>query len=236
MRRKVHGSPPRIARLACAQTLASHPSFAGLVVLAGSLNPIPSRTRPLNSPAPMVLSLKTWESRSLPGLPRTDFLFTMTHTENARRQPRRAFFCFGPAVLCLKGKGCGEGAGAPLAGRARVDRPRHIWARSDFCPRRFSRNSHARLCRSNRDDPATCSGSYQTTAVARLGRDAAPPVVGRTASKPSFHSLDEEQLVRPVVEPVDVGTSACSILHLFAVWRSRAASKSLFSDGPVYPQ
>ena len=32
------------------------PSFAGLVALAGSLYPIPSRTRPLNSPAPMVLS------------------------------------------------------------------------------------------------------------------------------------------------------------------------------------
>jgi hypothetical protein len=47
-------------------------SSAGLVVLAGSLNPIPSRTRPLNSPAPMVLSLKTWKSRSLPGLPRTE--------------------------------------------------------------------------------------------------------------------------------------------------------------------
>jgi hypothetical protein len=55
----------------------AYPSFAGLVVLAGSLNPIPSRTRPLNSPAPMVLSLKTWESRSLPGLPRTDILITM---------------------------------------------------------------------------------------------------------------------------------------------------------------
>src|SRR5215216_6526613 len=51
------------------------PSLAGLVVLAGSLYPIPSRTRPLNSPAPMVLSLKAWKSRSLPGLPRTDNLF-----------------------------------------------------------------------------------------------------------------------------------------------------------------
>ena len=46
-------------------------SFAGLVALARSLNPIPSRTRPLNSSAPMVLCLKTWESRSSPGLPRT---------------------------------------------------------------------------------------------------------------------------------------------------------------------
>src|SRR4051812_36615117 len=52
-------------------------SFAGLVVLARSMNPIPSRTRPLNSSAPMVLWLKPWESRSLPGLPKTkQFLFT----------------------------------------------------------------------------------------------------------------------------------------------------------------
>src|SRR5271168_259474 len=60
-------------------------SFAGLVVLARSLNPIPSRTRPLNSSAPMVLWLKPWESRSLPGLPRTkQFLFTChDHSKNA---------------------------------------------------------------------------------------------------------------------------------------------------------
>ena len=64
-----------------------HPSFAGLVVLAGSQYPIPSRTRPLNSPAPMVLSLKAWKSRSLPGLPRTETLFTIV-TGN---QPPQAF-------------------------------------------------------------------------------------------------------------------------------------------------
>ena len=57
----------RAALTACFVSL----SFAGLVVLARSLNPIPSRTRPLNSSAPMVLWLKPWESRSLPGLPRT---------------------------------------------------------------------------------------------------------------------------------------------------------------------
>jgi hypothetical protein len=49
-------------------------SFAGLVAVARSLNPIPSRTRPLNSSAPMVLCLKTWESRSLPGLPKTSLI------------------------------------------------------------------------------------------------------------------------------------------------------------------
>ena len=41
---------------------------ADLVTMAERLNPIPSRTRPLNAPAPMVLHLKVWESRSLPGL------------------------------------------------------------------------------------------------------------------------------------------------------------------------
>src|SRR6516165_6171777 len=64
-------------------------SSDGLVVLAGSLNPIPSRTRPLNSPAPMVLSLKTWKSRSLPGLPRTEHLFMISKSRGAAlRDPR----------------------------------------------------------------------------------------------------------------------------------------------------
>ena len=43
-------------------------SFAGLVTMAKCLNPIPSRTRPLNTSALMVLHLKVWESKSLPGL------------------------------------------------------------------------------------------------------------------------------------------------------------------------
>ena len=51
---------------------AGFPCFAGLVVIARSLNPIPFRTRPLNSSAPMVLRLKAWESRSPPGLPSTE--------------------------------------------------------------------------------------------------------------------------------------------------------------------
>src|SRR6201992_741347 len=69
-------------------------SFAGLVVLARSLNPIPSRTRPLNSSAPMVLWLKPWESRSLPGLPRTkQFLFTCHDQNNAASFGRRRFLC-----------------------------------------------------------------------------------------------------------------------------------------------
>src|ERR1700744_1693153 len=80
----------RELRSACFVSL----SFAGLVVLARSLNPIPSRTRPLNSSAPMILWLKPWESRSLPGLPRTkEFLFTC-HDQNERRLlSEAAFFC-----------------------------------------------------------------------------------------------------------------------------------------------
>src|SRR5947208_10668605 len=65
-------------------------SFAGLVVLARSPNPIPSRTRPLNSSAPMVLSLKTWESRSLPGLRRTD---PPQHDDRCSRAAAETFRC-----------------------------------------------------------------------------------------------------------------------------------------------
>ncbi len=58
------------------------------------MNPIPSRTRPLNSSAPMVLWLKPWESRSLPGLPKTkQFLFTC-HDQTKRRFLREAAFLF----------------------------------------------------------------------------------------------------------------------------------------------
>ncbi len=51
---------------------ASFPPFAGLVTFAERSDPIPSRTRPSNASAPMVLCLKTWESRSPPGLPRAN--------------------------------------------------------------------------------------------------------------------------------------------------------------------
>jgi hypothetical protein len=39
----------------------------------------------------MVLSLKTWKSRSLPGLPRTDYLITIEIAEAAAVIPRRLF-------------------------------------------------------------------------------------------------------------------------------------------------
>ena len=38
-----------------------------LVIIAKGLHPIPSRTRKLSPSAPMVLCLKIWESRTLPG-------------------------------------------------------------------------------------------------------------------------------------------------------------------------
>ena len=42
--------------------------FPGLVAIARAKHPVPSRTRTLSAVAPMVLRLKTWESRSPPNL------------------------------------------------------------------------------------------------------------------------------------------------------------------------
>ena len=86
-------------------------------------NPIPSRTRPLNSSAPMVLCLKTRESRSLPGLPRT-CLFTTTHT--TRRFFPSAAFVFvaqrAAAAAVLRSRTLRHGASSP--GWAQVARGR----------------------------------------------------------------------------------------------------------------
>src|SRR3979409_2151950 len=79
--------------------------FAGLVFLARSLNPIPSRTRPLNSSAPMVLWLKPWESRSLPGLPRTRFPLIDSLIEQNAVSP-------GGGVFLSEG-GCSGACGPP---------------------------------------------------------------------------------------------------------------------------
>ena len=62
----------RISGLWSPSPVARNPFFAGLVALARRSDPIPSRTRPSNALAPMVLCLKTWESRSSPGLQRTE--------------------------------------------------------------------------------------------------------------------------------------------------------------------
>ena len=47
--------------------------FFGLVVIAQVKHPVPSRTRQLSTAAPMVLRLKTWESRSPPNLTKTRY-------------------------------------------------------------------------------------------------------------------------------------------------------------------
>ncbi len=64
--------------------------FAGLVVMAGSLHPIPSRTRSLKSPALMVLRLKAWESKSPPGLPKR---FRSLLLNNLTALQRGFFYC-----------------------------------------------------------------------------------------------------------------------------------------------
>ena len=51
--------------------------FYGLVAIARVKHSIPSRTRPLSTVAPMVLRLKTWESRSLPNLKKIPFVYTL---------------------------------------------------------------------------------------------------------------------------------------------------------------
>ena len=98
--------------------------FAGPVAIARRPNPIPSRTRSLNASAPMVLRLKTRESRSLPGLPRTDHLqgpfFTETKT---LRASRRVFACLainaasrsGPQATVRPLETCGLEADLPAA-------------------------------------------------------------------------------------------------------------------------
>src|ERR1019366_8967423 len=91
LRREVLGSRARGLRVRSRERLL-HSSLAGLVVLAGGLYPIPSRTPPLNSPAPRVLSLKTWKSRSLPGLPRTNILIAMIDFKKPPLGNQRRFF------------------------------------------------------------------------------------------------------------------------------------------------
>ena len=59
--------------------------------LRGAQDPIPSRTRPSNPSAPMVLSLKTWESRSLQGLPKTQFSLQQNKKAPAKK----------PGLFCM---------------------------------------------------------------------------------------------------------------------------------------
>src|SRR3954471_12818797 len=94
----MRGASRQLKKIACFVFL----SFAGLVALAKRLNPIPSRTRPLNASAPMVLWLKPWESRSLPGLPRTrNSPPSMLEYENAASFTGGGVFRLCAAFICL---------------------------------------------------------------------------------------------------------------------------------------
>jgi hypothetical protein len=98
MRREVRGSRPRTAR-SLANACFIVPFFADLVVIARSLYPIPSRTRPSKSSAPMVLSLKAWKSRSLPGLPRKErFNLLIAVFRKQSQRVSAALFCFAPTL------------------------------------------------------------------------------------------------------------------------------------------
>ena len=70
--------------------LAFFRNLFGLVIIARAKHPDPFRTRPLSAAAPMVLRLKTWESRSPPDLERDDRFSDMKGSagQDPRAQPR----------------------------------------------------------------------------------------------------------------------------------------------------
>jgi hypothetical protein len=80
-------------------------------------NPIPSRTRPLNTPAPMVLCLKTRESRSPPDLPNTG----TTHPSSRSQSHEKSRFREEAALSrsgyrsVMRREGSGKGPRARLA-------------------------------------------------------------------------------------------------------------------------
>src|SRR5690606_40646445 len=86
--------------------------------LRGAQDPIPSRTRPSNPSAPMVLSLKTWESRSLQGLPKTHNLYTKQIIKAPAKKP---------GLFCIWGSGQGGAPACPPPGfEALGQAPVHI--------------------------------------------------------------------------------------------------------------
>ena len=93
------------------------PTTAGLVALARRPNPIPSRTRPSNSSAPMVLCLKTWESRPPPGPPSSDTFPlphppSVPHGTKGPKRPRHRFSRDTPGTIP------GAGWSSPVARQA----------------------------------------------------------------------------------------------------------------------
>ena len=87
----------------------------GLVIIARAKHLVPSRTQPLSAVAPMVLRLKTWESRSSPNLISSShqYLSTMTQIQNRRCKTCSGGFAFRAVALpqkfrIAKVKGTGE--------------------------------------------------------------------------------------------------------------------------------
>ena len=67
-------------------------ALLGLVVIARAKHLVPSRTQPLSAAAPMVLRLKTWESRSPPNLAkplRQSYLSAMRLKPNRFNRPQK---------------------------------------------------------------------------------------------------------------------------------------------------
>src|SRR5258707_14023690 len=94
----MRGDEPRRTRLRW-NPRYSNPFFAGLVVIAGEFHPIPFRTRPLKPPAPMVLRVNTRESRSPPGLQRTDHTNPAIHIPTKSPVLTRGAFCLTRSLL-----------------------------------------------------------------------------------------------------------------------------------------
>ena len=105
---------PLALRSTSERLLADTLSLSGPVARARSANPIPSRTRPLNSEAPMVLCLKTRESRSPPGQTRTDHGEASSHPSSRRHGMRP---CAWPQAGA-RGATPGAGWSSPVARQA----------------------------------------------------------------------------------------------------------------------
>ena len=84
--------------------------FPGLVVIARAKHPAPFRTRPLSAAAPMVLRLKTWESKSPPDLVKNIPILSDTMSKHSDMRPQ--------AALRAMGHKHGAGWSSPVARQA----------------------------------------------------------------------------------------------------------------------
>ena len=83
-------------------------SFLDLVVIARAKHPTPFRTRQLSAVAPMVLRLKTWESRSPPNLVRNTSCISR-RCSNKNAALRGGFFVFNSIIYALRDVVCEHG-------------------------------------------------------------------------------------------------------------------------------